>query len=135
MAERNGIITGGKLPAWVFVSMPTIFILLVAVYPFLVLVHGNFSLSFFSEITGNSPTAQLVRRGIWNSITQGVLSALASFVVGLPLGIFLGRYEFRLKRALNSLILVPFFLPSLIVVFAVLSGFGNGSAASSILPF
>lgn len=124
-----------NLVRFLLLFSPSIFVFAVVVYPFLVLVHGNMGASFFDQLTGNSVVSGLTRKAIYNSLLQGGVSAASSMVVGLPLGLFLGRYGFRGRKLVNSLVIVPFFLPSILVVFAFISGFGQGSALGGFLPF
>ncbi len=135
MAEFAVGRSGKSLVRWLLLFSPSIFILAVVLYPFLLLVHGNLNGSFLGQIAGNSPIAQLTRKAIGNSLIQGSISSLFSFLAGLPMGIFLGRYNFRFKRAINSIVIIPFFLPSILVVFAFISGFGPDSALAGGLPF
>ncbi len=117
---------------WVQLLAPTIFILIVAVAPFVYLLSGNMQSGFLAQVFGNSPESVLTRRAIWNSFDQGIWSAVFSFLLGFPLGIFLGRFSFRFKKLVTSLVLIPFFLPSIIVVFAFISGFGNESVFQNV---
>lgn len=57
---------------------------------------------------------------------------MTSFVVGLPLGLFLGRYEFRFRRIMRSFTVLPFFLPSIVVVSAFIISFGRDSPLASV---
>lgn len=127
--------SGKNLYKWLLLFSPSFFVAAVVIYPFLKLVQGNLDFSFVNQITGSSPIAQLTRRAIQNSILQGSVSALTSFITGLPIGLFLGRNTFRFKRLINSVVIIPFFLPSIIVVFAFLSGFGPESGITLIFPF
>jgi thiamine transport system permease protein len=63
-------------------------------------------------------------RAIENSLEQGGLSAILAVAVGYPAGVFLGRYEWPGRSAVRAGLLVPFLLPSLVVVFGVLDLFG-----------
>lgn len=117
---------------WILLFAPVLLVLVVIVIPFLTLVSGNFNIQFLQVLFSNSPEGILTRRAIWNSSLQGALSAVSSFAFGFPLGLFLGRYRFRFKRVISSLILVPFFLPSVTVVFAFVTGFGQNSLFSSL---
>ncbi|HKJ96335.1 MAG TPA: ABC transporter permease subunit [Thermoplasmataceae archaeon] len=136
MAESAVKITKGRNTLkWLLLFTPSIFIAAVVVYPFIQLLYSNANFDFASQITGSSPVAQLTRKAIQNSIVQGAVSALLSFVAGLPVGLFLGRHTFRLKRMVNSIVIIPFFLPSILVVFAFISGFGSNSSMAHILPF
>lgn len=58
------------------------------------------------------------------SLLQGGLSAVLAVAIGYPAGLFLGRYSWRGRDAVRSLLLVPFLLPSLVVVFGLLELFG-----------
>jgi len=73
-------------------------------------------------------------RSLQNSLEQGGLSAAFAVALGYPAGVFLGRYSFPGRSLLRSLILVPFLLPSLVVVFGVLDLFGPSGVISSALP-
>lgn len=121
--------------AWGLILAPSVFITAAVVVPFLILAHNNFSLSFISALAGNSPTAVLTKKALYNSLSQGGASSILSFAAGLPLGIFLGRYSFPLKKALTSFAIIPFFLPTIVVVFAFLTGFGADSHLFSPFPF
>lgn len=124
-----------KTLAWGLILAPSVFIFAVVVVPFIILSHNNFNLTFISALTGNSATAILTRKALYNSLSQGGASALFSFGAGLPLGVFLGRYDFPLKKALTSFAIIPFFLPTLVVVFAFISGFGASSPFLAGFPF
>ncbi len=120
---------------WSLLLAPTLFLLAVILYPFLVLVHDfPFDLSSAS-ITGSSIISQLLRKAIYNSLLQGGASALFSFAVGFPLGVFVGRYRFRLRKIAKSLMLLPFFLPSIVVVIAFEAFFQHLSGSSTQIAF
>lgn len=135
MAERNAVRGHLTLHRWVMLLAPAILVAVLVVYPFIDMIAGYVNPASLSIITGNSPDSILTRRAVWNSLAQGAVSAVFSFIAGLPLGLFLGRYIFRLKKAISALVLVPFFLPSVIVVFAFTSGFGNSSVFQSLFHF
>lgn len=73
-------------------------------------------------------------RALDNSLEQGALSALLAVALGYPAGVFVGRYSFRGRALLRSLLLIPFLLPSLVVVLGVLDLFGPGGVISTVLP-
>lgn len=80
-------------------------------------------------------SAPLNVASIDNSLLQGSVSAALAVLVGYPAGVFFGRYSFRGRELLRSFLLVPFLLPSLVVVFGVLDLFGpSGLLSSAILP-
>ena len=73
-------------------------------------------------------------RAVQNSLVQGTLSAVLAVAFGYPAGVFLGRYEWPSRSILRSFLLVPFLLPSLVVVFGVLDLFGPSGLLSSTMP-
>ena len=64
---------------------------------------------------------QTLRRVAWFTLWQAVVSTVASVVVGLPLAYVLARYRFRGRSAVESLLIVPFVLPTVVVGAAFLS--------------
>jgi thiamine transport system permease protein len=73
-------------------------------------------------------------RAVENSLVQGGLSAVFAVLLGYPAGVFLGRYEWPGRSIVRSFLLVPFLLPSLVVVFGVLDLFGPSGLLSSAVP-
>jgi thiamine transport system permease protein len=73
-------------------------------------------------------------RAIDNSFLQGGLSAGFAVAFGYPAGVFVGRYSWRGRSLVRSLLLVPFLLPSLVVVLGVLDLFGPSGVVSSLVP-
>lgn len=69
-----------------------------------------------------------------NSVFQGGLSAVGAMALGYPAGIYLARYSWPGRSIVRALVLVPFLLPSLVVVLAVVDLFGSGGIASSAWP-
>lgn len=120
---------------WAMFFSPSIFLILVIVVPVV---------NLFSIFPGDLNLVSLFKSGvisklgmeaIYNSTVQGSISALFSFIVGFPLGLFLGRYRFRFRRFFRSLIVLPFFLPSIVVVIAFISIFGSSSFLGSRIFF
>ena len=68
-----------------------------------------------------------VMRAFNFSFTQALLSAALSLLVGYPAGYLVARYEFKGRRSLRSLSLIPFAVPSIVVVvgFTVLYGYAS----------
>jgi thiamine transport system permease protein len=73
-------------------------------------------------------------RAIGNSMVQGALSAVLAVAVGYPAGVFVGRYSWPGRSVVRSLLLVPFLLPSLIVVLGVVDLFGSQGVLSGVAP-
>jgi len=74
-------------------------------------------------------------RAIDNSLEQGSLSATFAVVLGYPAGVFVGRFSFPGRALIRSLLLVPFLLPSLVVVLGVLDLFGPAGVVSTAVPW
>jgi len=73
-------------------------------------------------------------RALENSLEQGALSATLAVAVGYPAGVLLGRFSFPGRSVLRSLLLIPFLLPTLVVVFGVLDLFGPQGVVSGVFP-
>lgn len=69
-----------------------------------------------------------------NSAEQGLLSAIAAVAAGYPIGVLMGRYEWRGRTWVRSALVVPFLLPSLVVVVGVEDLFGPASALAHAVP-
>ena len=76
----------------------------------------------------------LNRLALENSLGQGALSAALAVAFGYPAGLFVGRYEWPGRNLVRSVLLVPFLLPSLVVVLGVLDLFGPAGLVSTDLP-
>ncbi|MFP4301793.1 MAG: ABC transporter permease [Spirochaetaceae bacterium] len=63
---------------------------------------------------------------------QAALSALVSLLIALPGAYILSHYQFPFRRLAYSLTLLPFVLPSIIVVIAVISFFGRGGVLNQL---
>lgn len=69
-----------------------------------------------------------------NSVDQGGLSAAGALLLGYPAGCLLGRHRFRGRSTLVAVLLVPFLLPSLVVVLGIEALFGPGGVVSVPFP-
>jgi thiamine transport system permease protein len=69
-----------------------------------------------------------------NSLVQGGLSAIVAVALGYPLGVLLGRYHWPGRRVVRSILLVPFLLPSLVVVLGISELFAPGTWPSVLWP-
>jgi thiamine transport system permease protein len=109
------------------------FVALVAVLPALLLFAAG-----WSELGGNGVSGALAdplnRQALENSLVQGSLSALAAVAAGYPLGVLIGRYRWRGREMVRSALLVPFLLPTLVMVSGVQALFGAGGVLSSPVP-
>ncbi len=64
---------------------------------------------------------------------QAFLSTLASVALGLPLAYLLARYEFRGRRTLRSLTILPFVLPSIMVAVGFYATFSETGTVNTAL--
>jgi thiamine transport system permease protein len=64
---------------------------------------------------------------------QAALSTVASVLLGLPGAYLLSRFEFRGRRTLRSLTILPFVLPSIMVAVGFLAMFGRNGPLNTAL--
>jgi len=64
---------------------------------------------------------------------QAALSTLVSVALGVPLAYLLARFEFRGRRTLRSLTILPFVLPSIMVAVGFVATFGRNGTLNSVL--
>jgi thiamine transport system permease protein len=110
-----------------------LFIGLVGLLPVAILFGAAFGSEGVAGVIGvlSDP---LNRQAAGNSLGQGALSAAAALVAGVPLGVLLGRYEWKGRSLVRSLLLVPFLLPSLVMVLGIESLFGPAGVLSGAWP-
>jgi thiamine transport system permease protein len=84
--------------------------------------------------SAHNPAGILNQRSVENSLLQGGVSALLAVALGYPAGVFLGRYSWPGRDFIRSLLLVPFLLPSLIVVLGIEDLFGAGGVFLAVAP-
>ncbi len=110
------------------------FVALFALLPVAVLFgEALSSAGGFGAVIGILSGTQNVR-AVENSLVQGSWSGGIAVLLGYPAGIFLGRYDWTGRSTVRSFLLVPFLLPSLVVVFGVLDLFGPSGLLSTALP-
>ncbi|MFC7325096.1 ABC transporter permease [Halorubrum rutilum] len=64
---------------------------------------------------------------------QAGLSMVASVALGLPAAYLLARFEFRGRRTLRSLTIVPFVLPSIMIAVGFVATFGANGTLNAVL--
>ncbi|QCC52907.1 ABC transporter permease [Halapricum salinum] len=75
-----------------------------------------------------------VRLGLFGfTAYQAALSTVASVVLGLPGAYVLSRYDFRGRRTLRALTIVPFVLPSIMVAVGFVAMFGRTGLLNDVL--
>lgn len=75
----------------------------------------------------------LNRQAVGNSLVQGGLSAAFAVALGYPAGVFVGRYLWPGRSVVRSVLLVPFLLPSLVIVLGVEDLFGPSGLLTGTL--
>lgn len=77
-----------------------------------------------------------VRKGLFGfTAYQAALSTVASVALGLPGAYLLARFEFPGRRTLQSLTILPFVLPSIMVVVGFVATFGTFGTFNDALAF
>jgi thiamine transport system permease protein len=125
--NRRGSDAAFLLPVLVFVA-------LFAIVPVAFLFGRSLDAAGGAAGVGAILTSPSNVRAVDNSLVQGGLSALAAVALGYPAGVFVGRYQWPGRSVLRAFLLVPFLLPSLVVVFGVLDLFGTSGLLSTALP-
>jgi thiamine transport system permease protein len=72
-------------------------------------------------------------RSVRFSLNQAVISALLSVLLAMPGAVFLARFSFPGRRYAQSLTLLPFVMPGLIIILAVISFYGRAGVLNSLL--
>lgn len=121
-----------KKAFWLFgMALPLLFVSAFAIIPLFQLLYLNRSAITILLPFSTGPSGIVLRRAIFNSLEQAALGTVFSLMFGLPLGLFLGLHEFRGKRLVRSIVILPFFLPSIVVVLAFIDAFGGSSPLDS----
>jgi thiamine transport system permease protein len=116
--DRNRVRLTERLRPWAYLGPLLVFLTGFALLPVVVL----FATSIDSAGTTGVAAAwanPLNQAAMANSLSQGLLSALAAVAVGYPTGVLLGRYDWPGRRLARAFLIVPFLLPSVVVVFGV----------------
>lgn len=84
---------------------------------------GEWNLDAVSRVLGDAS----LRRVLWFTLWQAVVSTALTLAVGLPAAYCFARLQFRGKRVLWAVLIVPFVLPTVVVASAVLGVVGPRS--------
>jgi len=140
-----GVITVGLLVGMFYYPVGTVFIEAIVVEGtatvsvFLDILRDPFYFGEFARLfAGEWPGWDLVRPGrnmglVEFTAYQAVLSTLASLALGLPLAYLLARFEFRGRKTLRSLTILPFVLPSIMVAVGFVATFGSNGTVNEVL--
>ena len=96
-------------------SAPVVFMGVLFYWPLL----NVFSLALGSDISGTVHNESSVWPVLWFTIWQAFVSTAICLLIGIPGAYVLYRKSFRGARLIQSIITVPFMLPSLVIAIAV----------------
>ncbi len=88
----------------------------------------------WSTLWGPGLAPQLARTALANSLEQGLLSAGIALGVGLVIGVHLSRSGSAFWDRMRGLMLLPFLLPSLVMVFGTVGLFGTHGILGGPFP-
>jgi len=120
----------------VLAGIPLGFFALFFVYPLLaigartLMPGGELNLSSIGRILSDS----YLRGVLGFTFGQALLSALATVLLGLPLGYILGRYRFFGRRLFMTLFTLPFMLPAVVVAVGFRSLLARGTLIGDAVP-
>ena len=89
--------------------------------------------AFGSEAAAAKPIAPGLISTLKFTAAQAFLSAFFSILLALPGAYALSRFNFPLRRFIKSLSLVPFVLPSIVVIICMISFYGRSGVLNSLL--
>jgi len=116
----NNVWLVGKL---VLISFFLIFFL----YPLsLILLRIPVEINFIEVILKNS-------RLLWNSFYQAFISTIIAVLIGIPTAFLIARRNFKGKKIIKSLSLIPFVFPSILVVLSFIIILGNNGWVNNLL--
>lgn len=107
---------------------PLLFVAVFFVWPVATIVErglrpdGMWDLSVFADVAADPS----IRRVLWFTVWQAVVSTVVCVVIGLPGAALFARFRFRGRSVLWSALLVPFVLPTVVVGVALLGLIGPG---------
>ncbi len=135
MGIAGGRVAHGSFGEIGYLAPILLFVLLFALLPVAILfergwIDGGGAGMFYDTVWREATN----RIALFNSLEQGALSAAIAFALGYPAGVFLARYTFPGRATARSFLLLPFLLPTVVVVIGILDLFGPGGWISSAVP-
>ncbi len=113
----------------------SIFIVLI-IYPLLTMFRESFFESKTMTFTLNNFKRLFNPRYlkvVWNTLYISFLTTMASIGIGIPLSLFIWKQNFWGKNTLVSLLVVPFMVPSYILVLFVMVSFSRNGVINVIM--
>jgi thiamine transport system permease protein len=129
--QRRSVIRAGELLPLVPVAL---FALLVVLLPVAALFGRALAATGGLGALAVVLRDPLTQAALGNSLEQGALSAAVAGAAGYPVGLLVGRFRFPGREGLRAFLLLPFLLPSLVVVLGVEQLFGPAGYVSALLP-
>ncbi|KAA3641383.1 MAG: iron ABC transporter permease [Armatimonadetes bacterium] len=117
---------GSRLGRAALVAIPAAFLGYFFVYPLVSItirgltVDGSIDLGIVGRVLGD-PTLQRIA---WFTLWQATVSTLLTVIIAMPAAWVFARFDFRGKRVLKAITLIPFVLPTLVVATAFLALIG-----------
>ena len=71
----------------------------------------------------------------WNTVTMGTLTAFSSTLLGLAFALLISRTNFRFKKAIKILSILPIITPPFVIGLAIIILFGRSGAVSTFLEW
>lgn len=118
-----------------FLNEKTIFALLIGLFylpVFYVFLHSLSLPNFIGEIK-QLVTSPIFRNTLSFSISESALSAALSILFALPGAYFLGRFTWRGKNLWRSTLVLPFMMPGIIIVLALIVFYGQNGVFNQML--
>ena len=95
-------------------SIPALFLGLFYVYPLITLAFRVVNIEAIKEVLGDS---ELQRIAVF-TFSQAMISVITTLLIGLMPAYVLARYDFKGRRFISALAIVPFMLPTVVVATA-----------------
>lgn len=86
-----------------------------------------------TETASKLLSSEKFRNTLIISIIQASLSALLSIIFAFPIAYISSRYSFALSKLLRAVSIIPFVLPSIIVIVAMISMYGRAGLLNRLL--
>jgi molybdate transport system permease protein len=126
--NRQSALTLSSAPAWIFVALASILILLLLIVPLLTLLWR--AIPGWMAGAWQAPT---VAAALKLSLLTSTLATFISVVIGTPIAYMLARYRFCGLGLLDILIDLPMVLPPAVAGVALLTAFGRHGSAGQFL--
>src|SRR3974390_448699 len=99
------------------VAIPLAFFVLFFAWPLAAIVSRSGGFGSVRDVLGDDA----LRRVMWFTLWQAVVSTLLTLLAGLPAAYVVARYRFPGRRLFRAFVTVPFVLPTVVVATAFLA--------------